>query len=237
MTHLPSHLLFDFFGTLVEYEASRTTQGYEQSFALLLSAGTALDYKGFLSLWSEVSSRFETEAEKSHREFSMEELTTAFLQRAVGEAPEALVLDFVRAYLSEWNKGVHYPDGIGGFLERLSGTFTLAVITNTHDPRLVPDHLENMGTAHLFSLVATSVEHGRRKPAPEIFHHAMHELGAAPDRCLYVGDSYEADYRGAESAGIPALLIDPLEAAPIPEHARLPSVFALEQRLLPAFHR
>lgn len=227
-----SHLLFDFFGPLVDYSPSRTEQGYEVSFALLREAGAALGYGDFLSLWSEVAAGFDAEAEKSRREFSMTELAAAFLQRAVGSAPEALVRDFVRTYLSEWNRGVRYPEGISLLLARLARRFTLAVVTNTHYAELVPAHLERMGVARLFRCVATSVEHGERKPAPEIFRHALRALGVSSARCVFVGDSYEADYLGARSASIPALLIDPQQTAPIASDARLDSVFGLEQRLL-----
>jgi putative hydrolase of the HAD superfamily len=226
-----SHVLFDFFGTLVEYSASRTEQGYQKSFSLLRGAGVELDYQEFLSLWSEVFAQFDAAAEQDHREFSMIEVASAFLGRAVGTAPAALIRDFVRTYLSEWNKGVCYPDGVPELLERLNRRFVLAVVTNTHDADLVPDHLGRMGIARFFSQVITSVEYGKRKPAPEIFHHALRQLQVSPQRCVYVGDSYDDDYRGSQRAGIQPFLIDPLSKAPIPHSARLHSIFALEYHL------
>ena len=56
---MTTHVLLDFFGTLVDYSASRTEQGYERSFALLQAAGCRLDYQAFLSLWSEVFLEFD----------------------------------------------------------------------------------------------------------------------------------------------------------------------------------
>jgi putative hydrolase of the HAD superfamily len=226
-----THILFDFFGTLVQYSSSRTVQGYEQSFDLLREAGLALAYEEFLALWVSVSSEFDMAAEHSHQEFSMAQLGSAFLMRALGQAPDSLVRAFVDTYLAEWNKGVHYPTGVRELLQRLARGFTLAVVTNTHDRDLVPRHLEQMGVSDLFELVVTSVEHGKRKPSPEIFHHTLRVLGAAPASCIHVGDDFEADYRGARSAGLRALLIDPLEEAPIPADSRLPSIFDLEARL------
>ena len=105
MGKVATHILFDFFGTLVEYSASRTEQGYERSFRLLQEAGADFDYEQFLSLSSEVFAEFDAAAEQSHREFSMVELASAFLRRAVGVPSEALVRDFVKVYISEWNKG------------------------------------------------------------------------------------------------------------------------------------
>lgn len=98
---MASHVLFDFFGTLVEYSPSRTDQGYDRSFSLLRGAGFRGGYEEFLSLWSRVSSEFDRVAESSHREFSMDELVESFLERALGSAPAGLTTRFVEAYLAE----------------------------------------------------------------------------------------------------------------------------------------
>ena len=227
-----THILFDFFGTLVDYMPSRTAQGYSRSFKLLRHAGMALDYEGFLALWSEVFAQFDAEAESSLREFSMADVATEFLKRAVPDATSGpLAARLSSTYLAEWNSGVRYPDGIAALLQRLDKQYTLAVITNTHDAGLVPTHLGRMGVRGLLAQVFTSVEFGRRKPAPAIFQHALGVLGAKPECCLYVGDNYDADYLGARSAGICALLIDPTHKTPLDGRDRIDSVFQLEERL------
>lgn len=225
------HVLFDFFGTLVHYSPSRTEQGYERSFALLREAGTRLDYAGFLSLWSEVSAAFDAKAEASLREFSMADLADAFLRRAVPHPTGRLARRFIDTYLAEWNRGVRDLEGLPALLEAASQRYPLAIVTNTHDAELVPAHLARMGVAHLFEHVVTSVGLGPRKPDPAIFRHAVDALGTVPERCLYVGDSYDADYRGATSAGLHALLVDPSRAAPVDPADRLGTIFELGDRL------
>jgi len=97
-----THVLFDFFGTLVAYSDSRTGQGCPRSYALLIEAGAALDYTGYLGLWEEVAEAFEQRALASHREYTMEEVARAFLERALGpERPAQLTGDSVSAYLDE----------------------------------------------------------------------------------------------------------------------------------------
>ena len=228
---MTTHLVFDFFGTLVSYSTSRTEQGYERSFDHLRKAGSLLGYEEFLSLWSEISAEFDESAERTHREFSMLDLATAFMARAVGSVDEELSREFAETYVSEWNKGVRYVDGVADLLRRLEPRFTLSIITNTHDPDLVPSHLQRMDVAHLFKEVVTSVEFGIRKPAPEIFDHTLGLLGASTENCIYVGDNYAADFVGARSAGIRPLLIDPMDKAPIESEDRLVSIFEIEERL------
>jgi putative hydrolase of the HAD superfamily len=229
---MTTHILFDFFGTLVRYSPSRTEQGYERSFRLTSRAGFRFDYAAFLSLWSEVSAEFDRRTELSLREFSMLEVGDAFLRRALGRSPErALIEEFVGAYIAEWNQGVGYLEGIQQLLERLASRYTLSIVTNTHQRDLVPDHLRKMGVSERFHAIITSVEFGFRKPHPGIFAHALETLTAEGGQCVYVGDDYEADYRGARSAGIESLLIDPMRRTPVPDAARLESIFELEARL------
>jgi putative hydrolase of the HAD superfamily len=161
----------------------------------------------------------------------MSELGRAFLAEAVPSPSESLVREFVETYVAEWSKGVRYHDALPDLLARLSRRFELAVITNTHDPDLVPGHLERMGVLGHFGQVVTSVEVGRRKPSPEIFRYALELLEAEPSRCIYVGDSYPADYLGARSVEMRGLLIDPDAQAPIAAADRLDTILQLEAAL------
>ena len=51
------------------------------------------------------------------------------------------------------------------------------------------------------------------KPHPDIFKYALRKLKIRPEEAIFVGDSVEADYNGAENAGLHALLIDRKEKA------------------------
>lgn len=49
------------------------------------------------------------------------------------------------------------------------------------------------------------------KPDPGIFNYAVHKLEVKPEDTMFVGDSVEVDYKGAENAGMHAMLIDRTE--------------------------
>ena len=53
-----------------------------------------------------------------------------------------------------------------------------------------------------------TVEPTQRAPHPSIFEAALTRLDLPPSDVLFVGDSLDADYRGATAAGMPAVLID-----------------------------
>ena len=51
----------------------------------------------------------------------------------------------------------------------------------------------------------------KAKPNPDIFKYAISKLNVKLEEAMFVGDNVEADYKGAENAGIHALLIDRTE--------------------------
>lgn len=205
-----THLFFDFFGTLVEYSASRTEQGYERSHAILLSNGVRLGYQEFLERWSGVCREFDRQSEVSQDEYSMDQVVTAFLSEVLAAAPATpLVHAFRDTYLQEWNKGVKYIEGVGTLLGQLAEHYTLALVTNTHSAEFVHAHLRTMHIRDYFAAIVTSVEYGKRKPSASIFQHALNMTSGQSQTAVYVGDSFEADYLGAKGIGMRCLLIDP----------------------------
>src|SRR5215211_5303072 len=153
-----THVLFDFFGTLVDYSASRTEQGFERSHDLLRSFGANLTYEDFLATWSQTSAKFDRLSDQDDHEFSMIDVGTAFFTDALGHEPAlADVEAFVAQYVTEWNTGVRYPAGITELVHKLAGEYRLAVVTNTHQANVVPDHLAAMGLLSSFDAVITSV--------------------------------------------------------------------------------
>jgi putative hydrolase of the HAD superfamily len=230
----PTHILFDFFGTLVEYSASRTEQGYPRSHALLRRLGADLDYLGFLAAWSQIYDEFDRRSEDDDHEFSMIEVGTAFLADLLGSAPRPADVDaFAAEYLAEWDTGVRYIAEIATCVRDLARDYRLAVVTNTHQADIVRNHLTAMGLRSCFDAVITSVEVGWRKPHPAIFAAALQALRIDARAAVFVGDTYAPDFLGPERAGITAYLLDPQRRAPVPDSRRLDSILDLPGRLCP----
>ncbi len=82
----------------------------------------------------------------------------------------------------------------------------LAVVSNW-DARL-PSLLAGLDLAGYFEHLLVSGIEGVEKPAAEIFHRAARRLGVEAADCVHVGDSPLDDVRGAEAAGMAALLLD-----------------------------
>jgi putative hydrolase of the HAD superfamily len=69
------------------------------------------------------------------------------------------------------------------------------------------DVLAELALADLLDGVVTSAEHGMAKPDPSIFAAALEIAGTTPAETIHVGDDLTADYTGARSAGIRAILL------------------------------
>ncbi len=83
--------------------------------------------------------------------------------------------------------------------------YTLAVASSTGREKTV-EHLEHAGLAGYFRAIVGGDMVERGKPEPDIFLMAAQLCGAAPERCVVVGDT-PADVLAATAAGIPVVLI------------------------------
>ena len=79
------------------------------------------------------------------------------------------------------------------------------VILSNHVPEL-PDLIGQLGLGDLVEEVFSSAATGYEKPHPEAFRGALRACGEPRERWM-VGDNPRADVAGAESLGIPAVLI------------------------------
>ncbi|MCU0502796.1 MAG: HAD family hydrolase [Anaerolineae bacterium] len=218
-------ILFDFFGTLVEYSPSRVEQGYHATHELLLKEGVDISYAAFLENWGAVSEALDHWSQRTGHEYSMQQVAQHFLERV---SPQPRSREFAtRLWMSslrEWSTAIRYIPGVPELMQVLSARFRLGVVTNTHYAGHIHDHLCAIGISQHMVIVVTSIEHGRPKPHPSIFMSALTRLGCDASEALFVGDSYEADYLGATGVGMPALLIDPARKAPIPPQDAVGSV-------------
>jgi putative hydrolase of the HAD superfamily len=79
------------------------------------------------------------------------------------------------------------------------------------------DRVAQSGLDGFFETVWASAYAGCNKPHPGIFFQVLVQMDLAPERTLYVGDSYAHDVVGARNAGLDAVLLDRKGSAPDPD--------------------
>ena len=114
----------------------------------------------------------------------------------------------------------------------------LAVVSNaggTMEEQLLHHEICSVdGTEHArVSIVVDSKIVGIEKPDPGIFSFALDELGLAPERCIYVGDTVHFDVQGARAAGLWPVHVDPFDLCPDrDDHAHAASLAEVAQAVL-----
>ena len=225
-------VLFDFFGTLVEYQPDRARLEYPRSHRLLSSWGHSLTHQTFITQWDHASANLELRAAASFEEFTMADAALAFSLTCDLQLSPDRCQELGSTFVTEWQQHIRPIDGVAELLARLARSVRLGIVSNTNDAAMVPSILRSMGVADAFEVVVLSVSHGYRKPHPSIYRAALDHLGCPAEQVAFVGDSYDADYIGAELAGMTAYLIDPRAAYDVPSAVRLASVLDAEKRLI-----
>jgi putative hydrolase of the HAD superfamily len=158
-----------------------------------------------------------------HWEWSLETLElghTAGL-RAIGREPVPdLAARFAETYLPLFDApGVLEEIGYAGIVRRLLEEAGIDAddaqvdrfVGAEHEAWFPQHQLDSTTHALLEALrgrglklgvVSNAFEAGVRKPQPAIFQRALGELGVAPERTLFVGDSLAADLGGAKALGM-----------------------------------
>lgn len=84
--------------------------------------------------------------------------------------------------------------------------YRLALVSNLATPYV--ESVRSLGLAALVDQLIYSCEVGWRKPQPEIFRYALKQLHVAASEALFVGDTQEDDIEGATAVGMRAILVD-----------------------------
>ena len=140
-----------------------------------------------------------------------------YMHNVIGlsDSPEEINAEVVLRMLEQY--AVHLPliEGAGEAVERLAGSFRLALASSSNRP-LIDAVLARAGLTDLFEATVSSEEVLRGKPAPDVFLEAARRLDVAPALCAAVEDS-ENGIRAAHAAGMRVIVIPNRRYPPPPD--------------------
>ena len=108
------------------------------------------------------------------------------------------------AYIEQLSSHTHLIPHSLETLDYLKGKYRLHIITNGFE-EVQFRKLKNSRIDTYFQEVVNSDRAGVKKPDPGIFRMALEAAGIPPERGVMIGDSLEADIKGARSVGLQAL--------------------------------
>ena len=180
-------ITFDAFGTIVDTGRDALIRISER---IVRDLFPEVDATRFLERWDVHFFGIDHDPFLTIAEASGVSLARTFSELGVDGDPDP----YVAMLQAEWQRATPYPE-VRGVLEALEGT-PRAVVSNADDAML-KEILARHGLQ--FDAVLTSEACRSYKPAARIFEAAIRELGVPANAILHVGDSLEADVRGAKA--------------------------------------
>lgn len=143
--------------------------------------------------------------ERDHMEIPSPERFSLVLERLgieKGTHFEELLREVVSAHMAHLSTCLEYVPEHKGILDRLQGTYRLALVSNFDYSPTVRHVLKRDGLHDYFETIIVSADMGLRKPHPELFLEPCRKMGLLPRDVLFVGDSLRLDVTGANGVGM-----------------------------------
>jgi HAD superfamily hydrolase (TIGR01549 family) len=121
---------------------------------------------------------------------------------APNDAVDSVATTMAESHMQTLSSAIVCPQDRVELLRELAARYPLALLSNFDHAPTARAILDRFRLASAFRIVAISAEVGFVKPAAEIFQFVCRALEVEPEECLHVGDSQEADVRGAIAAGL-----------------------------------
>lgn len=224
------YLMFDFFGTLVQYRDGVAENPTGRSLRFLQSIGIEISKHEFAARFQDIWDATDREARLSLREFHMHEVAARLFGHLGRRVSEIQVAEFAAQYIEDWCEGVVAIDRISAVLAEIA--LPSSIVSNTYSPYLVPSLVQRFGLTGCFERIVTSVDHGYRKPHPSIYRRALNAAAVAPEEVLFVGDNPECDFHAPRQIGMHAVLISTIPKEGVEEKHRLPNIKDLPSHVL-----
>lgn len=156
-----------------------------------------------------------------------ERFRNTFLE--LGIQPEHIPHAFEEDYVRMSPRKTNLFEGAEKVLGYLQQKYKLHIISNGFKETTLTK-MELSGLNPYFTNVIISEDVGVNKPDKTIFEYALNKAGALKTESIMIGDSLEADIRGAQNFGMKAIFFNPLKIEP-PADIDL-QIFKLEELLL-----
>ena len=213
----PKVVLFDFYGTLVDFETDEGGHNAWDVVALFLR------YRGSNAQGETLRAKYFHYVEEAlngsanqHADVDVVPIFQRVIEEAGVAAANGLATTVAQLFRSRSvSRFVPFHE-TRSVLEKLSKSFVLGLVSDSQEPYLLPE-LRQVALDPFFKTVVMSSQYGYRKPDPRLLRTALDQLGVSAGEAVYVGDSWLRDVEGAHAASIHPIWIrreKPLVAPP-----------------------
>ena len=210
MSQLIKHIFFDLDHTIWDFDRNA------QETLLELYEAYQLKTLG-LNSSSEFIERYTANNHNLWQQYHLGEITKEKLRQdrfrntflELGVKPELIPIEFEEDYVRISPTKTNLFDGAEKVLTYLQNKYQLHIISNGFKETTLTK-MDLSGLNPYFTNVIISEDVGINKPDKLIFEHAITKADAKVEESIMIGDSLEADIRGAQNFGMKAIFFNPL---------------------------
>ncbi|MBY0543458.1 MAG: YjjG family noncanonical pyrimidine nucleotidase [Sphingobacteriaceae bacterium] len=210
MSQLIKHIFFDLDHTIWDFDRNA------QETLLELYEAYQLKTLG-LNSSSEFIERYTANNHNLWQQYHLGEITKEKLRQdrfrntflELGVKPELIPIEFEEDYVRISPTKTNLFEGAEKVLTYLQNKYQLHIISNGFKETTLTK-MDLSGLNPYFTNVIISEDVGINKPDKLIFEHAITKADAKVEESIMIGDSLEADIRGAQNFGMKAIFFNPL---------------------------
>lgn len=205
-------VLFDMFDTLmlIEKEHAFYNPAVKNMHQYLVKNGIPVTFPTFRDAYIKARDLLYEAADSNMEEPHFDLRVRNALQNLgyIKEAQTSIVQGATKAFSQQFMNYVRIDDNTTQMLKELYGKYRLGIVSNFAIPECVKDLLEREQLGQFFEVIIISGAVNKRKPDPEIFNLALQKMQLDPVDVAFVGDTVDADVKGAKDAGMKSVYID-----------------------------
>jgi HAD superfamily hydrolase (TIGR01662 family) len=119
-----------------------------------------------------------------------------------------IITGATNAFCQEFMNYIRIDEHATEVLCKLHSKYKLGIVSNFAIPECVQKLLEQHKLTQFLDIIVVSGAVNKRKPNPEIFKHAIHKLKLKPAETVFVGDTVDADIKGAKDVGMKTVYVE-----------------------------
>jgi HAD superfamily hydrolase (TIGR01662 family) len=206
-------VLFDMFDTLILIEKNHAfyNPSLKGAHKFLFKNGIKVRFTDFRNAYIKACDALYAEADANLEEPHFNARISnalGLLGFSVDAAKSGIVAGATNAFCEGFLEYVRIEEHTVEVLRKLQAKYKLGIVSNFAIPECVVKLLETHGLDKFFDVVVVSGAVNKRKPSPEIFQQALEKLGVDASETVFVGDTVDADIKGAKDTGMKTIFIE-----------------------------
>jgi putative hydrolase of the HAD superfamily len=220
-------IIFDLYGTLVDiFTDEDDPSAYYSLCKFLHYYGVVFEPEELAARYQESAAALLLDHPGPYGEIDVFMVFEEILSEGLGKSPErALVVWLARLFRSLTTQRLGlFPDTLPA-VEELAASYRLGLVSDAQWVFSEPE-IRFLGLEKYLETVVLSSRYFIRKPAPQIYSHALRAMKLQPSQALYVGNDPARDVPGPQAIGMPVAIIH--REGPLPE-AKVPVIKNLQE--------